>query len=458
MRLPPTSTSPGRTRGAGFHALWLVSVLTALAAAQEPGECPPAAWPQWRGPLATGVAPHADPPVEWSATRNVRWRVLLPGRGHATPIIWGERIYVQTAVPADLSPDSRPAASTSPTTAESTGRTYKFTLLALDRQTGQTVWAQTLCEGGLHERGHNDASPASNSPLTDGECLIAYFGSRGLYGLDLDGKLLWSQDLGDMETRRGFGEGSSPALHGDLVVVNWDHEGDSFIVALDKRTGAERWRVPRDEPTSWSTPHIVTAGGQVQVIVSATRKIRSYDLQTGRMLWECGGMTQNVIPTPVSDRDLIYCTSGFRGSALLAIRYAVAQGDIAGSAAVAWTYEGKGTPYVPSPLLYEGRLYFLQENRAALSCVDARTGRAEYSKQRLEGLRDVYASPVAANGRVYIAGRDGKVAVIQAGSELRVLAVNELADSFTASPAIVGRALYLRGAEHLYCIAEPEPK
>lgn len=450
-------TSQSSTRGAGFHALWLAGVLIALAAAQEPGERPPAAWPQWRGPLATGAAPHADPPVEWSATRNVRWRVPLPGRGHATPIIWGERIYVQTAVPADPPADSRPAATTSPTTAETAGRAYKFMLLALDRQTGKTVWEQTLWEGVPHERGHNDASPVSNSPVTDGECLIAYLGSRGLYGLDLDGKLLWSKDLGDMETRRGFGEGSSPALHGDLVVVNWDHEGESFIVALDKRAGTERWRVPRDEPTSWSTPHIVTHDGLAQVIVSATRKIRSYDLLTGRLLWECGGMTQNVIPTPVSDQDLVYCTSGFRGSALLAIRYAVAEGDIAGSAAVAWTYEEKGTPYVPSPLLYEGRLYFLQENRAVLSCVDARTGRAEYSKQRLEGLRDVYASPVAADGRVYVAGRDGKVAVIQAGPELRVLAVNELADSFTASPAIVGRALYLRGAEYLYCVAEPEP-
>lgn len=436
-----------------------VSVLGTSAFAQAPAGGRDAYWPQWRGPLATGVAPRGDPPTEWSETKNVRWKVAIPGRGHATPIVWGERVYIQTAVPTDRVAETQPAEQTPADPHASSGkvaepvRIHKYVLLALDRRTGKTVWEQTLCEATPHERGHTDSSQASNSPVTDGQHIIAYFGSHGVYCLDMDGKLVWKKELGQMKTRRGFGEGSSPALHRDTVIITWDSEDHSFIVALDKKTGAERWRVDRDEPTSWATPLVLTADGKTQVITSATKRIRSYDFQTGKLLWECSGMTENVIPTPVSANGLVYCMSGFRGSALLAIRYADAEGDITGSPAIAWSYDGKGTPYVPSPLLYGDDLYFLQENRAVLSCLDAKTGQPHYAKERLEGLRDVFCSPVGANGRVYIVGRDGKMAVIQAGPEFKVLAVNALDDSFTASPAIVDKEIYVRGYEHLYCIA-----
>lgn len=441
-------------------------VLVPLANAQPSSGTQGRNWPQWRGPAGTGVAPHANPPVEWSESNNIRWKVKLPGHGHASPIVWGDRVYVQTAINTEKKvepqePATQPAEPEGQRDRRGGNRMsratpthiHKFLIIAIDRGTGDVVWQQVLCEALPHEGGHPAASQASNSPVTDGEHIIAYFGSRGLYCLDMQGQVLWEKHFGPMQTIRGFGEGSSPALHGDTVVVNWDHEGQSFIVAFDKRTGEQRWKVDRDERTSWATPLVVTADGSPQVITSATNGIRSYDLKTGELRWQCGGMTRNVIPSPVCGNGLTYCTSGFRGSALLAIRHTQARGDITGSDAIAWVYDGKGTPYVPSPLLYGDKLYFLQENREVLSCVDAERGQPHYSRQRLEGLGGVFASPVGASDRVYVVGREGKTAVIQHGPEYKLLATNVLDDSFTASPAIVANEIFLRGLAHLYCIA-----
>jgi outer membrane protein assembly factor BamB len=416
--------------------------------------------------------------VEWSDTKNVRWKVEIPGRGHATPIIWGDRIYIQTALgarAADAESDNGDAEPASPgrggpqerpARQDREGRRggrpgrgqarptqiHQFIVMALDRKTGKTLWSRTVREELPHEAGHADATQASNSPVTDGEHIFAFFGSRGLFCLDMEGNVKWDADFGDMQTRMGFGEGASPALHGDTVVVNWDHEGDSFIVALDKSTGKERWRQPRDEKTSWATPLILEAGGKAQVITCATNRVRSYDLKTGELVWECGGMTNNVIPTPVAEGGLVYAISGFRGSALLAIRYADAKGNLDDSPAIAWRHEGQ-TPYVPSPLLFDGRLYFLDNNRAIVSCLDARSGEKVYGPERIEAIRGVYASPVAAKDRIYIAGRDGKTVVLRGGPKFEILATNVLDDEFDASPAIVDDELYLRGVKHLYCIA-----
>lgn len=414
----------------------------------------------------TGVAPHGDPPVEWSESKNIRWKVEIPGLGHATPIVWKDRIYVQTAVKTDQEVAEEEAKEQPAQPEGRRGRrgghwmqsvtpthVHRFVLLALDRRTGKTIWERTLREELPHEGGHQDSSQASNSPVTDGEHIIAYFGSRGLYCLDMEGQVLWREDFGKMETRMGFGEGTSPTLYGDTVIVNWDHEGQSYIVAFDKKTGEQRWKTDRDEATSWATPLVVTAKGRPQVIASATNRIRGYDLGTGDTLWQCSGLTMNVIPSPFERDGLAYFASGFRGSALLAVRYADASGDITDSKSVAWVYKGKGTPYVPSMLLYEDLLYFLDTNRAILSCVDAKTGKPRYTNQRLDGLQRVFASPVAAKDRVYVAGQDGKTAVIQSGPQFKLLATNSLEESFTASPAIAGRELFLRGQSHLYCIA-----
>jgi len=441
-------------------ACGLLPVMSALA--DDSSDVRARYWPQWRGPLMTGVAPHGDPPIEWSESKNIKWKVEIPGLGHATPIVWEDRIYIQTAVKTDKKAASKEAGE-EPAKPRGHGggrmrieaptHLHQFVVLALDRQTGKTIWQRTVREELPHEGNHQDASQASNSPVTDGQHLFAHFGSRGLYCLDMDGKVLWQKDLGEMQTRRSFGEGSSPALYGDTLVVNWDHEGQSFIVALDKRTGTQKWKVDRDEPTSWATPLVIDVGGKPQVVTSAANSVRAYDLGTGDLRWKCSGMTMNVVPSPFESDGLLYFTSGFRGSALMAVRYAGAEGDITGSESVAWVYKDKGTPYVPSMALHDDRLYFLDTNRAMLACVDAKTGSPLYTNQRLEGLQGVYASPVVASGRVYIAGRGGKTAVIQDGPEFKLLATNALDESFAASPVIVGREILLRGRSHLYCIA-----
>lgn len=430
-------------------------------------------WGQWRGPTALGLA-KGNPPVEWSEGQNVRWKRDLPGQGLSTPIVWENLVIIQCAVKVDSDkPDSGAEAEEAdaeeapaePSDGDRRGRRgrrgprgskpdspYRFSVLALDRKTGQPVWEKMLREEIPHEGHHDDGSLAPASPVTDGEHLFAYFGSRGLYCLTLKGDLVWEKDLGDMQTRNGFGEGSSPALHGETLVVNWDHEGESFIVALDKRTGNEKWRRPRNESTSWATPFIVEDEGKAQVITPGTNRVRSYDLSTGEEVWECGGLGANCIPMPVTEGSFLYVMTGHRDPALLAIRYKGAKGDLTGTDAIVWRTE-KGTPYVPSPLVYGNALYFLQKNSEILSCLDPQTGEAHYPQQRLEDLNGVYASPVGANGRVYIVGRNGVTYVLQNGTEFKVLATNKLDDRFSASPAIAGDELYLRGYKHLYCIA-----
>lgn len=413
-------------------------------------------WPQWRGPRATGVAPAGDPPVSWSESDNVRWKVALPGDGSASPVVWGDRVFVLSAVPDGSGEGSGGGFFTRLRRrimgTVGTGEQLRFVVLALDRRDGSVVWERTAVTEEPHEGRHGTGSWASASAVTDGDVVCAFFGSRGVYCYDLDGEPLWGRDLGDMRIRMGFGEGASPALHGDSLVVVWDHEGQSFITALDKRTGEERWRTDRDEMTSWSTPLVVEAPGGSQVVTSATDGVRSYDVATGRLVWEGQGVTMNAIPTPVAADGRVYLMSGYRGSRLYAVDLSAARGDITGTDAVVWTLD-RDTPYVPSPVLYDGTLYFTKSNSGVLSAYDAETGRHLFGPERLPGVRNLYASPVAAAGRLYVTSRDGATAVLEAGDSLSVLSVNHLDDEFDASPAVAGGELYLRGRAFLYCIA-----
>jgi outer membrane protein assembly factor BamB len=330
----------------------------------------------------------------------------------------------------------------------------RFVVLALRRSDGKVIWERMVREELPHEGTHPTGSFAAASAATDGERVFAHFGSRGLYAFDKEGKRLWEKDLGRMTVKLGFGEGSSPALAADRLVVQWDHEGESFVVALDKKTGRELWRNKREEGTSWATPLVVEHAGRAQVVTSATNKVRSYDLASGALVWEAAGMTANVIPTPVLHEDgLVLLASGFRGNALLAVKLAQAKGEVAGPPAIAWRYD-RDTPYTPSPLLYGDELYFLKGNNGMLSCLDARTGERHYGPERLEGVPNVYASPLGADGRIYVAGREGSTAVVRRGPRFEVLATNVLDDGFDASPVAVGSELYLRGRRFLYRISE----
>ena len=318
-------------------------------------------WGQWSGPDATGVAQFGNPPTEWSETRNIRWKVEIPGRGSASPIVWGDKVFLLTAVPHG--DPVAPEASQPPPGGRGRGRRpravrmHRFTVLALDRQSGDVVWERVARDAVPHE-GHQEPNGtyASGSAVTDGEYLFAFFGSWGLYAYDMDGHLQWEVDLGTRLMRNAFGEGTTPALHGDTLVVTWDHiGGQSFIVALDRRTGEERWRANRDEIDTWATPLIVRHAGRAQVITPAMDRVYSYDLETGAIVWQSRGTTMNAIPSPVHADGIVYVMSGFRGNNLQAIRLADASGDIAASDAIVWQLD-RDTPYVPSPLLYNNAL------------------------------------------------------------------------------------------------------
>lgn len=398
-------------------------------------------WPQWRGPSANGVAPGATPPLEWSESHNIRWKVPVPGRGSSSPIVWGDRVFVLTAV--------------SESGATVPGVPHRFLVMAFDRQTGEVVWQKVAREEAPHEATHSDnGTYASASAVTDGETLIASFESRGLYAYDLDGNLIWQKDLGDKLMRNQFGEGSTPALYGDTLVHVWDQQGaPSFVVALDKRTGEEKWRRARAEIDTWATPLIVEVDGRAQVITPATEQLKSYDLETGDVVWETAGLTMNAIPSPVVIDNLAILMSGYRGNSLKAIDLTRAKGDITGTDAIVWTYE-RDTPYVPSPLLYDGLLYMLKSNSGILTVFDAKTGQTHFGPHRIEGLADVFSSPVGAAGRVYITDRNGATVVLRRGTDYQLLASNSIDDGVDASPAVADDSIYLRSHHYLYCISD----
>ena len=411
-------------------------------------------WPQWRGPLASGVAPLAHPPIHWSERENIRWKIALPGQGHSSPIVFGDSVFVTVATPVGEA--QKPVYDHAPGTHDNMPVTHRhqFAVVALGRRDGKILWKNVLREEFPHEGGHETGSLASNSPVTDGERLYAFFGSRGLYCLDLKGELQWQKNLGQMQTLHAHGEGSSPVLYGDTLIVCWDHEGESFLYALDKRTGRERWKIARDEKTSWSTPLVVEHEGRPQIVISATKRVRSYDLATGKMLWECAGLSRNVVSSPVAGHGMVFAGNSYDWQSMLAIRLAGAKGDITDTAQVAWKLD-RLTPYVSSPLLYDDTLYFLRHNQNVLSRLEPVSGKPRGEPLRLEGIRDfIFASPVAADGRIYIAARDGATIVLRHDHENTPLALNQLDDSFSASPALVDQELYLRGEKFLYCIAE----
>jgi len=426
-------------------ALWVASIDAQESTATR-------YWAQWRGPHFTGVSTTADPPLEWSETKNVRWKVEIPGRGSSSPVVWGDRVFVTTAIPMGVTGTAQHAARGG----VNPRGVHRFVVMALDRKTGKTIWERVAREQEPHEGSHVDNGTwASGSPITDGQQVFAYFESFGLYAYDMDGTLLWEKDLGDKRMRNQFGEGSTPALHRNTLVVVWDQiGGESFIVALDKRDGKELWRVPRKEIDTWATPLVLEVNSRAQVIVPAMQRIRSYDLESGQIVWESGGLTMNPIPSPVYDDGLVFLMSGFAGNNLKAIRVADAKGNIDGTSAIAWTLD-RDTPYVPSPVLFDGVLYFLKSNSGIVTAVDAKTGTPHYSNQRLDGVPNVFASPVAAKGRIYFPGRDGTTIVIRSGAKYEVLAKNTLDDGFDASPALVDNEMYLRGYKYLYAIAPP---
>lgn len=429
-------------------------------------------WPNFRGPELTGASPDATPPVKWSETENIKWKVQMTGdTSDGSPIVWGDKIIFQSAV--KVGQETAPADTGAAAAPQPGGRRgqggmggmggfggmgggkptdeYKFNVVCLDRLTGKTLWETTVKQTVPHEGHHGDHGFASYSPVTDGKLIWADFGSRGTYCLDFDGKIKWGKELGQKQVRAGFGEGGSPALAGGNLIVMFDHEGDSFICGLDQQTGEIAWKKEREKGTSWTTPLALNVGGKEQVVVTGTKKSYSYDAKTGEVVWECsGGHTDNVIPTPVANDKMVFCVSGFRGAKLQAIKLG-STGDITGTDAIAWEIN-EAMPYVPSPILYDNHIYVCSSNDPIISCYNATTGAPFYVKQKLDEIKGVYASAVGAAGNVYFAGRNGVVYVIKNADTLEVVSINKLDDGFDSTPALVGNELYLKGKKYFYCI------
>jgi len=410
-------------------------------------------WPDWRGPEGTGAAVKGNPPITWSETENIKWKVELPDAGDCTPVIWGDKIFIQTAIATKDDPDAKiPKDAGREIFTKTPTVPYSFGVMCLDRATGETLWETELLQSTPHEGHHNSSSFASYSPVTDGEHVWVNFGSRGLHCLTVDGDCIWSAELTEMLTIRGFGEGSSPAIVGDAVIVVCDHEGDSKIFAFNKLTGEKLWEKDRDEPSTWATPMPVVVDGKAQVITSGSTAVRSYDPETGDIIWQCSGLAPGALPSPVLGHGMVYCMTGYETKALMAIELG-GTGDLSATDAVKWSL-GENTPYVASPLLYGDRLYFSSGMRGTLSCYDAKTGEPHYEVEKLKGLRMVYSSPTGANGHVYVSGRKGTTVVLKDSDEFEIVATNVLEDGIDASPVVVGDELFLRGEKYLYCIAE----
>ena len=414
-------------------------------------------WPQWRGPGGSGTSDDPQLPTEWSATRNVRWKAALPGRGHSSPVVWGDRIFLTTDVEGAvvegaasvkhfaegkefLHPDSVGA-----------DRAHSLRLLCLDRASGKILWERTAYEGTVYDNRHKKNTYASSTPVTDGRRVYAFFGAEGLYCYDFAGKLLWKAALGKIG-QMGMGPGTSPVLHENLVIMQCDQElGEgSFVAAFEKTTGKKVWESARRARMSWATPVLARgAAGRVELVCSGAETVVAYDPATGRELWRAKGVEGHAIPSAVVGDGVVYVSAGFPAKRTYAIRLG-GSGDVSDTPSVLWRYE-KGSAYVPSPILYGGYLY-LTTDRGLLTCIDAATGQVKYEGGRVPAPATFTASPVAFDGKIFLSSEDGDTFVVAAGPEHKVLGTNALGEPIFASPALSRGEIFIRGEKHLYCV------
>jgi outer membrane protein assembly factor BamB len=422
-------------------------------------------WPQFRGPGAQGVADGANLPDTWSAAGpGLAWKTRIPGLAHSSPVVWGDQVFVTTAV------SSNPAATFKPGlygdgTASEDRTTHRWQLLSLDKRTGRILWEKTAHEGVPREKRHIKATYANATPATDGRYVVAFFGSQGLYAYDLQGTLKWQRDLGRLDAGAydspdyEWGNASSPILYKGLVIVQCDQQKDSFLIALRVQDGTTAWKVAREELPSWATPTVYPGqrrGPGPELVTNAPNFIRAYDPETGRELWRLGRSSKITAPTPVFDQDLIVVMSGRRPNAPIFVVKAGARGDITlpeGAAAgghVLWTREQAGS-YMPTPLIYRGHLYVLK-NQGILSCYDLRSGERKYEQRLPEVVSGFSASPVAADGKLYLPSEDGDILTVKAGPEFQLLGKSAMGQPLMATPAFSEGLLLVRGERDLFAI------
>lgn len=417
-------------------------------------------WPGWRGD-GLGISPEKNPPLKWSENEGVMWKTPIPGAGHSSPIVWGNRVFVTTGVAEDPNVETFKGGvfmggdRSKPDESE-----YAWRVICLDADKGDILWSKAVARQRPKNRRHTKNTYASETPATDGKYVFASFGSAGLYAVDFEGTVLWKRDLGLMRVRAGWGTGSSPILFRNTIIVNCDGDDDSYIAAFDKTTGDPVWRTERNEGASWGTPFLFEADGRTTVVTNARRRLRGYEATTGKLLWECGGGSMIPVPSPVATQGLVFFSSGHNMlpyCPIVAVR-ADAMGDItpprgeSTSDGVAWSHRSGG-PYVTSPIAI-GEYLYVPLDKGVLACYEAQTGKTVYEDQKLGTRNTIIASPIAADEKIYIQTEDGECYIIRQGPAFEILAVNKLDEVFCASPAISAGRIYLRGRKHLYCIGK----
>jgi len=413
-------------------------------------------WPQWRGPDGSGISHEKNLPAEWAPTKNIKWKTPIAGRGHSSPIVWGNRIFLTTAIEGEVVAGAKAAkhmlGGKEFLHPDSVGanRKHTFKVIALNRDSGKILWESVAWEGTPYDDRHRKSSYAASTPATDGKLVYAFFGAEGLYAFDFNGKLAWKAQLGNIGTI-GMGTGTSPILYDNFVIVQCDEENGqaSFIVALDKKTGKEAWRTPRKVQISWSTPLLVKTATRSELITSGTEMVVSYDPATGKELWRHKGVESNAIPSPVANNEMVFLVAGFPAKIAMAIKLG-GSGDLTGTPNVPWSY-AKGTAYVPSPILYGDYLY-LTTDRGILTCIDAKTGEVKYEGGRIPIPATFTASPIAFEGKILMTSEDGDTFIVKAGPKHEVIGTNSIGEAVYASPAVADGRIFIRGEKNLYSI------
>ncbi|MEX2272139.1 MAG: PQQ-binding-like beta-propeller repeat protein [Vicinamibacterales bacterium] len=411
-------------------------------------------WPGWRGPRGTGVSSETTFPVSWDAS-NIRWKTPIPGRGHSSPIVWGDRIFLTTSIEGDVVPgrEKKPKHMLGSQVfihpdMVSHDRRQTMKVIGLDAKSGRILWERTAYDGPMADGRHRKSSFASSTPVTDGKTVFVFFGTEGLYAYDFDGALKWKQDLGEIRTL-GLGYATSPVLFGTVVIVQCDEDNGekSFIAAFDEATGKQVWRQTRKVQSSWATPVLVDAGGRTELVAGGAEFTIAYNPATGKELWRTKGVESNAIPSPVYGNGIVYMTAGYPTKAVLAVGRNVSSGN---EPKILWAH-ARGTAYVPSPILVGDSLY-LTTDRGLLTNLDAKTGEMRYEGGRVPVPATFTASLVGFGDKILQASEDGDVFVIQAGPEHKVIATNKLGEPIFASPALSNGVIYIRGERHLYAI------
>ena len=407
-------------------------------------------WPSWRGPTMDGRASaSAQPPTKWSEDEQISWKIKLPGLGNSTPSVWDGKVILTFTRPTGRK-IAQPEATEQGNKKKKPNEFHELVVAAYDLESGANLWETTVAEKVPNEMGHHTSSYASASTVTDGKKIYAFYGSLGLYAVDMEGNKLWARELPSMTTVAGFGEGASPALAENILVIPWDEEGQSFIAGINTETGKDIWHVDRATDSAWTSPLIVKDGDRSVIVTSATKTTHAYDLKSGGEVWRCGGMSSNPTASPVANDNVVFIGNSYRGNVVQAIRFAGASGDLTGTENVLWTHK-KSASYVPTPVVTDDKLYFLKGSEGILNCLDAKTGDVVFPRKRL-GIKNVHASPMVAAGRIYVSSREGDTVVLDLGNDCNVLATNHLNDVFDASPVAIGEKLLLRGRSNLYCI------